>query len=173
MTDETRTEVVLRTMRAVRSVRDLRPDPIPEDALDAIVEAARWTGSGMNRQPWTFVVVRDRTTLAAIATAATERGRTWRTPAAAIILVMDGGMPGITTFDEGRAAERSHRRHGARGSLGPRLDLAGGAAGHPGPCSKSRRASSADAVSLGRRQRRAPDRSGAGKARKPLDDVVR
>jgi len=49
---------LLRTMRQVRSVRSFRPDPVPDEYLTAILEVARWTGSGSNRQPWTFVVVR-------------------------------------------------------------------------------------------------------------------
>jgi nitroreductase len=96
---------MLRTLRKVRSVRDFRPDPIPDEILDEILEVARWTGSGMNRQPWTFVVVRDRATLEAIAEASPNT-RHSAGAAAAIVIVMDGEMPQIETFDEARAAER-------------------------------------------------------------------
>lgn len=41
------------------SVRKFSPDPIPEDAVDKILEAARWAMSGANSQPWEFIVVRD------------------------------------------------------------------------------------------------------------------
>jgi len=105
MSDIDRGSEVLRVLRAVRSVRDLRPDPIPDDVLAAILEAARWTGSGMNRQPWSFVVVRDRDALAVIAAAAPSAGPV-ANAAVAIVLVMDGEMPELTTFDEGRVAER-------------------------------------------------------------------
>jgi nitroreductase len=50
----------LRTLLAVRSYRDT---PVPDAVVHRIVEAGRLTGSGMNRQPWHFVVVRDRDTL--------------------------------------------------------------------------------------------------------------
>jgi nitroreductase len=103
--DERQTADVLRLLRSVRSVRDLRPDPIPEDDLVRILEVARWTGSGMNRQPWTFVVVRDRATLASIAAAAPNAGHVSEA-ASAVVLVMSAEMPEITTFDEGRVAER-------------------------------------------------------------------
>ena len=53
----------LRTLRSVRSVRDFRPDSIPAEDVAEILEVARWTGSGMNRQAWTFVVVHERATL--------------------------------------------------------------------------------------------------------------
>ncbi len=95
----------LRTLRSVRSVRDFRPDPIPDALISEILEVARWTGSGMNRQPWAFVVVRDRATLAAIADASPNAGHV-RGAAAAIVLVMDGESPAIEAFDEARAAER-------------------------------------------------------------------
>lgn len=96
---------LLRVLRSVRSVREFRPDPVPDDVLAEILEVARWTGSGMNRQPWTFVVVRERATLAAIADASPNAGHV-RGAAAAIVIVMAGEMPELETFDEGRAAER-------------------------------------------------------------------
>ncbi len=95
----------LRTLRRLRSIRQFGPDPIPDQALAAILDVARWTGSGMNRQPWTFVVVRERATLRAIAEASPNAGHV-AGAAAAIILAMPGESTRIDTFDEGRAAER-------------------------------------------------------------------
>lgn len=92
-------------LRRVRSVRDFRPDPIPDQDLAEILEVARWTGSGGNSQPWTFVIVRDRATLQGIA-AASPNTRHVGGAAAAIVIVMDGGMSDIAAFDEARAAER-------------------------------------------------------------------
>src|SRR5712691_7859828 len=50
----------VRTLLAVRSYQDT---PVPDAVVRRIVEAGRLTGSGMNRQPWHFIVVRDRDTL--------------------------------------------------------------------------------------------------------------
>ena len=105
MTDTTAAEETLRILRSVRSVRDFRPDPVPDEALDAILDVARWTGSGGNAQPWTFVVVRERATLAAIAAASPNAGHVG-SAAAAIVIVMPNQQPSIETFDEARAAER-------------------------------------------------------------------
>jgi nitroreductase len=105
MTDPQPARPLLRTMRRVRSVRSFRPDPVPDEFLTEILEVARWTGSGSNRQPWTFVIVREPATLSAIA-AASPNVRHVAGAAAAIVIVMDGGMPEIETFDEGRVAER-------------------------------------------------------------------
>jgi len=50
----------IRTLLAVRSYQD---KPVPDAVVRRIVEAGRLTGSGMNRQPWQFIVVRDGETL--------------------------------------------------------------------------------------------------------------
>jgi nitroreductase len=43
----------------VLAVRRYRPDPVPPEVVQRIVEAGRLTASSMNRQPWHFVVVDD------------------------------------------------------------------------------------------------------------------
>jgi nitroreductase len=50
----------IRTLLAVRSYRSA---PVPDALVRRIVEAGRLTGSGMNGQPWHFIVVRDAETL--------------------------------------------------------------------------------------------------------------
>ena len=55
-------EALLAILRARRSVRAYRPDPVPEQAIQAVIEAARWAPSSANSQPWDIVVVRDRHT---------------------------------------------------------------------------------------------------------------
>ena len=50
---------VIRTLLAVRSYQD---KPVPDAVARRIVEAGRLTGSGMNGQPWHFIVVRDSDT---------------------------------------------------------------------------------------------------------------
>jgi nitroreductase len=50
----------LELAKARRSVRRFRPDPIPDEYVDKIIEAARWAPSGYNTQPWDFVVVKDK-----------------------------------------------------------------------------------------------------------------
>jgi nitroreductase len=50
---------VFEAMRTARTIRRLRPDPIPDDVLRRVLTAATWAPSGGNRQPWRFVVVRE------------------------------------------------------------------------------------------------------------------
>lgn len=50
---------LLEVMRGRRSVLRFRPDPIPNEHLEKILEAGRWAPSYANTQPWKFIVVRD------------------------------------------------------------------------------------------------------------------
>jgi len=43
-----------------RSIRRFKPDPVPEEYVDKIIEAARWAPSGANSQPWEFIVIKDK-----------------------------------------------------------------------------------------------------------------
>jgi nitroreductase len=47
-------------IRTRRSIREFRPDPVPEDVLRRILEAARVAPSGSNRQPWRLILVKDK-----------------------------------------------------------------------------------------------------------------
>jgi nitroreductase len=43
-----------------RSVRRYKPDPVPEEHLRRILDAARRAPTSGNQQPWKFLVIRDR-----------------------------------------------------------------------------------------------------------------
>jgi nitroreductase len=49
----------LELVRQRRSIRSFKEDPIPDEQVDEIIEAARFAPSGFNLQPWEFVIVRD------------------------------------------------------------------------------------------------------------------
>lgn len=50
----------LELVKKRRSVREFKPDPIPDEYIEKILEAGRWAMSGANGQPWEFVVVKDK-----------------------------------------------------------------------------------------------------------------
>jgi nitroreductase len=50
-----------------RAMRRLKPDPVPEDLIWKLLDAAVRAPSGGNRQPWNFVVIQDADTKARIA----------------------------------------------------------------------------------------------------------
>jgi nitroreductase len=51
-----------------RSIRKYKADvPIPQEHIEAIIEAGCWAPSSANTQPWRFIVVTDRETIASMA----------------------------------------------------------------------------------------------------------
>ena len=53
-------ETIMQIEEAVlnrRSIRAYRPDPVPATVLRELVDAARWTPSAANTQPWEFTIV--------------------------------------------------------------------------------------------------------------------
>lgn len=50
---------VLQVIRARRSIRRYRAEPVPPALVEAVLDAARWAPSAHNRQPWRFAVLRD------------------------------------------------------------------------------------------------------------------
>ncbi|HET9488619.1 MAG TPA: nitroreductase family protein [Methylomirabilota bacterium] len=72
----------VRTLLAVRSYQD---KPVPDAVVRRIVEAGRLTGSGMNRQPWHFIVVRDRETLRRLGALASSGPYVAQAPLAVVV----------------------------------------------------------------------------------------
>ena len=72
----------IRTLLAVRAYQD---ESIPEDLVRRIVEAGRLTGSGMNRQPWHFIVVQERETLRRLGALATSGSYVAQAPLAVVV----------------------------------------------------------------------------------------
>jgi nitroreductase len=46
-----------------RSIRSFQDKPIPENEIQMILEAGRWTPSASNKQPWEFYIIRDKEVL--------------------------------------------------------------------------------------------------------------
>ena len=50
---------ILDVLVSRKSIRRYKPDPVPDEMIDKILEAARWAPTGENYQPWRFIVIRD------------------------------------------------------------------------------------------------------------------
>jgi nitroreductase len=90
----------LKFMRSLRAVREYTPEPVSDEALKEILEVARWTSTGGNRQSHEVVVVRDP----AVRQKFAEWGAKPAGPAAVALLIVTNTE--AATFDEGRVAER-------------------------------------------------------------------
>jgi nitroreductase len=94
-----------RELRQVRQARLYKPDPVPPDVLQELLEVARWTGSSRNTQPWKFVVITDKDRLREISQV--RPAINWVADAPlAIAIVLNGESDTTEAFDEGRITER-------------------------------------------------------------------
>ena len=48
---------VFEAIKGRRSCRSFLPDPIPENDLEKVLDAANWAPSPLNSQPWEFIVI--------------------------------------------------------------------------------------------------------------------
>lgn len=55
-------EATMKIIQDRRSIRQYTKDPVSEEHLEMILEAARQAPSGENAQPWRFIIVRDEAT---------------------------------------------------------------------------------------------------------------
>jgi nitroreductase len=72
----------IRTLLAVRSYQQ---KPVPDPVVRRIVEAGRLTGSGMNRQPWHFIVVREAEMLRRLGALASSGSYVAQAPLAVVV----------------------------------------------------------------------------------------
>lgn len=61
-------------IRTRRCVREFTGEPVGEDELDGMLEAARWAPSGLNNQPWRFMKIRDRSLISGLSELTKYRG---------------------------------------------------------------------------------------------------
>lgn len=73
---------VLDVLRTTRAMRRLRPDPVPPDLLEPLVQAATWAPSGGNLQLYSYIVVTDRAQIARL-------GALWRDVQGKYLAVME------------------------------------------------------------------------------------
>jgi nitroreductase len=90
-----------------RNVREFTDQPLPEEALERILEAAWRAPSARNLQPWDFVVVTDRVQLERLSTVWQGGGHIAGAAAAVAIVVeteAEGQVSTVTYYDIGQAS---------------------------------------------------------------------
>lgn len=95
---------VLAPLRALRQTRIYRPDAVPREDVEQLLEVARWTGSAKNSQPWHLVVVDDRATNARLSELGAFAQFLAGVPLS-IVIAVDGTSRAVP-YDEGRLSER-------------------------------------------------------------------
>jgi nitroreductase len=67
---------VIETIRTRRSIRVFKPDPVPKNVLQELLDVSRWAPSGGNVQPWYFEVLAGDA-LAKVKARLVEKATTW------------------------------------------------------------------------------------------------
>ncbi len=99
---------IVRPLVRTRQYRQFTDEPVSDEEIAAIVDAARWSGSAGNDQRWRFIVIRDVATLRQLATAGMPQTRGLHTAVMAIAIVLpDEPSRAVSdAYDDGRVAER-------------------------------------------------------------------
>ncbi len=50
---------ILQPIKSRRAIRKYKPEPVPQELIDEILEAGRWAPSGLNNQPWKVMIISD------------------------------------------------------------------------------------------------------------------
>ncbi len=79
-------------VRTMVAVRDYADRPVPDEVVARIVEAGHLSASSMNKQPWHFVVVRDRERLQQLASLV-QTGRYVSGAAVAVVVAVEKDSP--------------------------------------------------------------------------------
>lgn len=98
---------LLAVIQGRRSVLRFKPDPVPEEDLQQILEAGRWAPSYANSQPWKFIVVRDPATKRALG-ALVERILVFRPGRVALASAGLGEAPVVIAVVVDPARDPSH-----------------------------------------------------------------
>lgn len=111
-TQTTQTIDIHPLLRGRRSPRAFSPRPVPAQQVLALLEAARWSPSAVNEQPWAFIVVQREDAEAfdrAVSTLA-EGNKVWAQHAPLLIFALarltrerDGQPNSVALYDLGQA----------------------------------------------------------------------
>ena len=104
-----------------RAHRAYTDEPVADATIEQLLDAAVRAPSAENRQPWEFVVVRDRDMLGRLATVEGANAGHLATAAVGIAIIIRREVPDLDAYDEGRLAERillAAAAHGVGAAVG-------------------------------------------------------
>ena len=94
---------VFEAVRTRLTVREFKPDPVPDDVVQKMLRAVQWAPSSRNRQPWHLVVVRDKDMLRKIGSIASSGRFVADAPMAIAVAMENADRPDL---DTGRAVQQ-------------------------------------------------------------------
>jgi nitroreductase len=95
-----------------RSIRRFKPDPVPSEYFNELLDAARLAPSGCNAQPWRFRIVTEQATRSALALAAFNQTFIAQAPAVIVCCAdcrgyLEGTVSGIQDLGKRDVVEKS------------------------------------------------------------------
>jgi nitroreductase len=97
---------VLHLMKDRRSIRKFKPDPVEDEKIEQILEAGRWTQSASNRQPWRFIVIKNKDTISDLQKAAKFGGFVSQAPLVIAIIADKKRSPNWYLHDTSMVAHQ-------------------------------------------------------------------
>src|SRR3989442_12624964 len=94
------------TYKVILSKLDIRqfdPKKVPAEVKSRVLEAARATGTGMNKQEWRFILVQEKEMIKKLAEDSTSGG--WVAGANFAVIVLSDPTLGFHLIDAGRAVQ--------------------------------------------------------------------
>lgn len=95
---------LMEAIKGRRSIRKYKPDSIPDEALQKIMEAVRWSPSWANTQCWEVIVVKDPKIKSELASTLTRTNPALSSMTEAPLIVVLCGKKGISGFKKGEPA---------------------------------------------------------------------
>ena len=93
---------VYQASRSRRTVRDYKPDPIPQELIKKILQCARWSPSSSNTQKWSFIAIQNLDTLSELGNICKQGPFVGQAPFAVAVVMDDAPSPQL---DAGRAIQ--------------------------------------------------------------------
>jgi nitroreductase len=95
---------LMEAIKGRRSIRQYKPDPVSEEAIQQVIEAVQWSPSWANTQCWEVIIVRDLNMKSELANTLTPTNRARSAMTEAPLVVVLCGRKGISGFKKGEAA---------------------------------------------------------------------
>ena len=99
-------EEVLHLMKDRRSIRKFKPDPVEDEKIENMLEAARWTQSASNRQPWRFIVIKNKGIVSKLQSAANFGGFVSQAPVVIAVIADKKRSPNWYIHDTSMVAHQ-------------------------------------------------------------------
>jgi nitroreductase len=93
---------LMQAIKGRRSIRKYKPDPVPEEVLQKVMEAVRWSPSWANTQCWEVIVVRDPKVKSGILETVSKINRAHPAIVEAPVILILCGKKGVSGYYRGQ-----------------------------------------------------------------------